>query len=185
MNKKLDNNITLYGSPKDIGSAESALKRVKLSGKEAIDRLIIQSLIDQHNLKASILYQGNTVWSKQKVLKDFKKLLKADNTQESLTDYLYNFLHLECGTIAHFHREGWANEYPDNEAIKRLFVRNEYGQRVLDHQPVWASDRKIIIAEIEKLLGIYGKQYKFVKKMREVVRQEPYEILKVVSSRFL
>ncbi len=181
MNKEFGKDITLYGSTKDISSAEGVLKTVKLTGNEATDRITIQSLIDRHRLKASILYRGNSVWSKQKVLKDFKKLLKTNNTEEGLTDYLYKFFHLECGTIAHFSKNGWALTYPDNRAIRRLFIRNEYGKRVLEHQPAWASDRKIIITEIEKLLGIYGKQYKFVKQMRDVVRQEPYELMEEIS----
>jgi len=44
--------------------AEAILSKLPLTGDEEKDRLTIQSAIDEHDIKASILYNGNRVWRK-------------------------------------------------------------------------------------------------------------------------
>lgn len=41
--------------------AEAILSKLPLTGDEEKDRLTIQSAIDEHDIKASILYNGNRV----------------------------------------------------------------------------------------------------------------------------
>jgi hypothetical protein len=72
----------------------------------------------------------------------------------ALTDYLYEFFHLCCGSIAHYNKHGWICEYPDIEAIKFFLLKNEYGQSVLKHQPFWASDRIEILKDVYRMFGL-------------------------------
>jgi len=71
-----------------------------------------------------------------------------------LTKYFYEFLSLCCGSIAHYNINGWVAEYPTVEDLRAFFQKNEFGHRVLDHVPEWKTDVKIIVREIESILGI-------------------------------
>ena len=73
---------------------------------------------------------------------------------KSMTKYLYQFLTLFCGPIAHYNMFGWIEEYPTVEDLKIFFMRNEFGQRVLNYIPNWNTDVYNIVTEIEKELDI-------------------------------
>jgi hypothetical protein len=148
--------IAIYGTEKAIDMAQQTL-RARLpaelfSERESDARLVIQSLIDENDIKAAILWDGNRVWSKKKVLKDVRAVIRRG--MSALSDYLYEFFHLCCGSIAHYDKQGWICEYPDVEALRNFFRNNEFGTSVLAHQPCWASDRKVIIMGINQLLKI-------------------------------
>lgn len=167
--------IAIFGSRKHIEEAEKALevidKEVLKSEPEA--RLEIQQLIDDNKLKADILYDGNIVWSYNKIIRNIKQIKKKgvlgyagyvqtgsmmrvpeNNTKPVLSDYLYEFLHLSCGSIAHYSKPGWIVEYPSAEDLKGFFQHNEFGQRVLEYLPDWKTDAKRIVYTIETILGI-------------------------------
>jgi hypothetical protein len=141
--------ISIYGSKKDVSFANLCIKFTDLLQDEANDRLMIQKLIDTKKIKATVLYDGNTVWSFNTVIRDFKRYIKGGQ----ITNYLYNFLSLACGSIAHYSKYGWMDCYPP-EAMKRFFLRNEFGLRVYDDIPVWKTDTKKIVREIERILEI-------------------------------
>ena len=150
--------IALYGNQKEIETAEKILDTLNLVDNEHQDRLVIQKAIDKYKIKARILYDGNSVYSFDKVIRDFKRALNSKSGPVSeygsgdynLTDYLYDFLHLACGSIAHFNKNGWIGTYPEKQDLKDFCKRNEFGQDIITHQPGWASDRiaisKAIIA---------------------------------------
>jgi len=148
--------IAIYGSAKEIEIAkvilEQHLPKEQFNENESKARLLIQSLIDENNIKAAILWDGNRVWSKEKVLKDVRAIIRRG--MNALSDYLYEFFHLCCGSIAHYNKQGWICEYPDIDAIKGFLIKNEYGQSVLKHQPCWASDRIEILKEVNKILEL-------------------------------
>jgi len=155
-NKKIEGTeITLYGSDKEIKFAEEKISNLKLTGEEGEDRIALQNYVVD-DVKASILYDGNSVYSKTKLISHFKRLLK--NGMQSLTDELYKFFHLCCGTIAHYNKQGWIAAYPDLYALKQLFRRNDFGQIVSPSQPCWATDRIVIIEEMGKLLYAIEKE---------------------------
>jgi len=70
-----------------------------------------------------------------------------------LSDYLYKFLSLSCGSIAHYNKQGWIDVYPTVYDLRLFFVENEYGKRVLDTIPTWKTDAHRIVEEIEQILG--------------------------------
>lgn len=152
--------ISIYGSRSDIETAKQALDTLTLSGNESEDRLVIQQVIDTFKIKASILYDGNTIWSFDRIIRDFKRALKSKpcepseygSGEYSLTDYLYKFLHLDCGSIAHFNKFGWIGTYPSKEEFKQFLRCNEFGHDILSEQPSWATDSQHIAKEILSLI---------------------------------
>jgi len=151
--------ITIYGKPREIETAEKILDSLNLTGDEYNDRLAIQKGIDEQKIKADILYGGNSVYSFDGIVRDFKRALKSKpgpvteygNGDYDLTDCLYKFLSLACGSIAHFNKFGWIGTYPEKEDLKNFCRRNEFGQDILSHQPSWAGDRIRISKELLKL----------------------------------
>ena len=151
----IDQRVALYGSKKNITEAEiTLLKNIPdlPTLKEAQARIKIQETIDHENIKASILFDGNSVWSKKKIMRDIKRIKKQG--MKKLTDYLYKFLSLSCGSIAHYNKYGWIACYPTIQDLRNFFRRNEFGQRVLSHIPVWKTDAIGIVREVEQELGI-------------------------------
>jgi len=154
--------ITYYGSEKEISEAIAILKKQKNleNMKESDARLIIQGLIDQHHLKASILVNGNTVWSKDRILQNLERIMNQGTlyNQEDqskpphLSHYFYQFLSLECGSIAHYDIFGWIHRYPTIEHLKKFFKQNEFGKRVLEWIPPERSDARAIVQAIETRL---------------------------------
>jgi len=150
--------ITYFGSEKDISEAIAILKQHDdlKTMKEADARLLIQSLIDTHHLKASILVNGNTVWSKDRILQNLERIIKLGTLYNEdqakppiLSRYFYNFLHLECGSIAHYDIHGWIHKYPTIEHLKKFFKCNEFGKRVLDWIPSQKADARETVKQIE------------------------------------
>jgi hypothetical protein len=158
MMKKLDidnNRVAIYGTKKEIDLAEQRIT-ILLSELPNLDepkaRLLLQDLIDCKKFKASILFNGNTVYSFSRIIRDVRKVKK--NGMTAMTDYLYKFLSLDCGSIAHYNKAGWIDVYPTVKDLKKFFLKNEFGHRVLHSIPVWKTDAIVIIEEIESILGI-------------------------------
>jgi len=146
--------ISIYGSKKDVNQAINILNFTDFFNDEPIDRIRIQNRIDEKKIKAIILYDGNTVWSFNTVIRDFKRYMKGGQ----MTNYLYKFLSLSCGSIAHYNKAGWSSTYPPSE-MRRFFQRNEFGQRVYDHIPLWKTDAKKIVKEIERILNPLAERF--------------------------
>ena len=154
------NKITFHGSEKDIAVAAEVLKHKRLKNlTEADARLKIQLLIDQQHLKAAILVNGNNVWSKERILRNLRRIMKVgilyNHDQRKppiLSHYFYQFLHEVCGSISHYDIHGWIHKYSTVEHLKRFFKRNEFGKPVRDWIPGWYTDAKRIVEEIEEKL---------------------------------
>ena len=167
--------IRLNGSKREIEAAEEALNELDTDLSEGEIRPLIQEIMEQRKLKAAILYDGNSVWSKKRIIRNLRQIVKAgvlyredkpsyipvgsmlripSTGKTILTKYFYEFLHLCCGSIAHYNINGWVAEYPTVEDLRAFFQKNEFGHRVLDHIPEWKTDVKIIVREIESILGI-------------------------------
>jgi len=150
--------VTYFGSEKDINEAIAILKKHPQlqTLKEGDARLLIQKLIDEHRLRATILVNGNRVWSKDRILRNLERIINVGtlyNEDQSkppiLSKYFYDFLHLDCGSIAHYDIHGWIHKYPTLEHLKKFFQKNEFGKRVLHEIPAWNTDAKAIVAAIE------------------------------------
>ena len=151
----IDPRVALYGSKNNITASDIILQKnipdlPTLPESEA--RLQLQETIDSENIKADILFDGNSVWSKKKILRDIRKVKK--HGMKKLTDYLYKFLSLSCGSIAHYNKYGWISTYPTISDLRQFFRRNEFGERVLHHLPIWKTDAQVIVKAIEQELGV-------------------------------
>ena len=175
MNERIGK-IAIYGSRKEIEDAKRLLNTIpelyELSEPDA--RIKIQDAIDNNGVKASILYDGNRVWSRKKIVRNVKRIVKEGVLGHAgyipvgsmlrvpemgagkpiLSDYTYEFFSLSCGSIAHYNKAGWIAEYPTGEALRSFFLKNEYGRRVIEYLPGWKTDAIRIVEEIEKRLGI-------------------------------
>jgi hypothetical protein len=163
--------IRIIGSKKDTEQAEQLLKTIpdleNLGESKA--RLAIQKLIEDDNLKASILFDGNSVWNSKPIITNLRKIMVHGTLYNGekphyvpigsmlrfpvvgeciLSDYFYSFIHLHCGTSAHYNKQGWVTIYPTVEDLKAFFMKNEYGHRVIDDIPDWETDVKRIVQMI-------------------------------------
>lgn len=152
--------VTYLGSEHDIRVAADVIKAMNLTRmKEPRARLRIQEAIDECGLKAIVLVNGNSVWSKKKIMRNLQRILKHgtlyNNNQRKppiLTQYFYQFLHQTCGSIAHYDIHGWIHKYPTVIHLKKFFKKNEFGKRVLDDLPKWQTDVIEIVKAIERKL---------------------------------
>lgn len=138
-----DTKIALYGSAKEIEQAEKALDRIVLIWQESKDRLVIQKLIDDANLKADVLYDGNTVRPFKKTVTALRSAIK--NGSSKMSDLAYKFLHLCCWTIAHYNKQWRASVYP---SVIEVLKRNEFGTNAISNQPWWKTDAIRILEQI-------------------------------------
>jgi len=154
MRLEYSKDLALYGTKADIARAQEVLSKVANLPDGVMEdwaRRQLQEIIDTFKLKAAILFRGNGVYSFDRTILAFKRVLKAGTTAKMSND-LYHFFSLCCGTIAHYSKYGWSDVYPDTAALRRLFERNEFGQSVVNHQPTWGTDRIKIAREMERLL---------------------------------
>ncbi len=152
---EIDKRIVFHGTATQNDDAEKLIEHFMpdiASKSENEARLLLQGLLDTEPLNLDIVYDGNGVYSKKKIIRDIKKVKK--HGMEKMTNALYQFLSLCCGSIAHYNKIGWIDEYPTVEDLRSFFKRNEFGQRVLDYVPAWKTDVFVIVKEIENILCI-------------------------------
>lgn len=168
--------IEFRGQRKAVEKAQKILgpqlnQLEQMNEKDA--RLKIQDVIDEYRLAAYIMVNGNSVWNMRRILGNVRRIREAGRlygektphreliggvlylpakTDPILSKYFYEFLHLHCGTAAHYNIHGWIAEYPTLEHLKRFFRRNEFGCRVIDYIPSWMADAKRIVEAIEMVL---------------------------------
>jgi hypothetical protein len=172
---KFSDDIRILGNKKAVDKAQDALKKIANLDKmtEGNARLRMQQAIDENHLTASILYRGNRVWSKVRILRNLDQIIAKGTLYGNkrvrwmklgsmltlpatpqdfipiLSDYFYGFLHLNCGSIAHYDKAGWIGHYPTLDDLKQFFLKNEHGKRVIEWIPAWKTDVRNIVEAIE------------------------------------
>lgn len=118
--------INLYGSKAIIEKEKPIIENLKLVGLEDKDRLIIQKCIDENKLKSNILYDGNTVYPFEKIVKEYRRL-QRDYSLENLSNNMYHFFVHACGDIAHYDKTGYRCYYNDSIVeLENRFLKNSY-----------------------------------------------------------
>ena len=118
--------INLYGSKAIIEKEKPIIESLKLIGLEDKDRLIIQKCIDENKLKSNILYDGNTVYPFEKIVKEYRRL-QRDYSLEKLSNDLYHFFMNACGDIAHYDKIGYRCYYNDSIVeLENRFLKKSY-----------------------------------------------------------
>ena len=110
-------NIDLYGNKLTIEKDKPIIENLNLTGNEYEDRLTIQKAIDENKLKSDILYDGNTVYPFEKIVRLYRKMQKSGSL-EKLTKEMYHFFTNACGDIAHYDLEGFKSYY--NYSLRNL-----------------------------------------------------------------
>lgn len=151
-----DPRITVCGSETQALLFFQVLESIKdgIIGKPEGDiRLILMRL---PITAVTVLVNGNSVWDPDKILVNLRLILSTGKV-EKMSDYLYKFLSLSCGSIAHYNKAGWVDAYPTVGHLMGFFKMNEFCERVLDYVPRWATDVREIVTQIE---GILFKEYR-------------------------
>ena len=176
----LSRDISICGNAKQLAKAKKALEPVKrLENLNDVQvRLLLQDVIDDKNLYASILYKGNAVWSRRRITRNLNRIIARGRLYGNgdrqvrwlrvkpgiclpavpkdfkpiLSEYFYNFLILCCGSKPHYNRAGWIGIYPTVADLKRFFMKNEFGKPVSEYIPDWKSDALRTVEDVERLL---------------------------------
>lgn len=167
--------IRLSGNKAIVEKEKNIIENLELTGNESVDRLIIQKSIDDNKIKSSILYDGNTVYPFEKIVKAYRKLQKSDSL-ENLTKEMYHFFMYACGDIAHYDMGGYKCYY--DFSFRRL--ENELMKNC------WTSSRFSDIDKIFKELKIgnqYFKERDFInidnvslKELKSIIKECGWEI---------
>lgn len=145
---KNNKRITFFGSNNVIESDKNIIDNLPLTGNESNDRILIQKCIDNNNLKSEILYEGNTVYSFKKIVKEYRNLQK-NGTLDKLTNKMYLFFTNACGDIAHYNINGFRDYY--NNSLENLESKLLGRDTFI---PRWCSDLDRIFKELK-----IGKYY--------------------------
>ena len=159
--KEFSKEITLFGGSLDFVTAEKVLLENGIDHEdqwlkglnESEIRMKFFDLINGYNLKVEVMYKGNCVQGKERILRNVRTIAKH-NDMNKMNKFFYEFLHQHCGSIAHYNMYGWIGTYPTVQDLRIFFQKNEFGKRPSEHVPHWQPDTKQIILEIEQVLGV-------------------------------
>lgn len=168
--------IKLYGNTSTIEKEKPIIESLGLTGNEYEDRLLIQKCIDDNKLKSDILYDGNTVYPYERIVKSYRKMQKTGSL-EKLSKEMYHFFIYACGDIAHYDIGGFKGYY-------------NYSFRELEEQLLkncWTSSRFTDIDKIFKELKI-GRDYYYtresinidevtLKKLKSIIKECGWNII--------
>lgn len=142
--------ITVLGTKNDTVSAMSVIETLPLTGKEAMDRIIIQDGLKNETClkKCDVLYAGNVVYPFDEIVNEFKRLMKKGELS-GMSVRFYEFLHLNFD-IAHYDRRGYIAYY--NNSFVELWDRL-LSTKLRYSIPAWRSDLRRIADELLKIMG--------------------------------
>jgi hypothetical protein len=91
-------------------------------------------------------------FSSERIVRSVERVL-SNRDIDHLTYEAYTFIHLHCGSIAHFSLEGWKHTYRDLRVFLNFFlVRNEYGVCLVDppqFMNLSEQNRRIVLAIVD------------------------------------
>ena len=151
---KNNKRITFFGSNNVIVSDKNIIDNLPLTGNESNDRILIQKCIDNNNLKSEILYEGNTIYSFKKIVKEYRNLQK-NGTLDKLTNKMYLFFTNACGDIAHYNINGFRDYY--NNSLENLESKLLGRDTFI---PRWCSDLDRIFKELK--IGKYYVEREYI-----------------------
>lgn len=86
-----DAKVVIAGDFESISKASKVLASAKISGVDIADRLVIQKIIDDYCLTATISYNGCPVFSVRRIQDNLKKLKESGNLS-NMSDETYYIL---------------------------------------------------------------------------------------------
>lgn len=160
MQFKLSRDIVLSGTTEQVKRARKLLSPVvQVSQKLPLScslsdgeiRIALQDLIDECHIKALVVHKGHRVWSRKRIMNNLQQI--RNKGTEGLGNYFYEYIKTVCGVKTnYFNRKAWIAAYPTVDAFGAFFLRNEFGQNVIEYIPEWKADARRIAADIERAL---------------------------------
>lgn len=155
---KNNKRINIYGNQATINRAVKLIENLDLNGNETSDRLTIQKCIDDNKIGATILYEGNTIYSFNKILKEYRKL-QREVSLEFLTKDMYNFFMNACGDIAHYDISGYRYYYDnsfrklESEFLSKAHITSRFSDvdRIFKKLKIGKYYSGLKIADLNKL----------------------------------
>lgn len=155
---KNNKRINIYGNQATINRAVKLIENLDLNGNETSDRLTIQKCIDDNKIGATILYEGNTIYSFNKILKEYRKL-QREGSLEFLTKDMYNFFMNACGDIAHYDISGYRYYYDnsfrklESEFLSKAHITSRFSDvdRIFKKLKIGKYYSGLKIADLNKL----------------------------------
>ena len=119
-------------------------------------------------MKSDILYDGNTVYPFEKIVKAYRKLQKS-GTLDNLTKEMYHFFMYACDDIAHYDIQGYKCYYNNSfrQLENELLANNWTASRFTDIDKVSTSKLKSIIKECGWNVNEANMYWKFSKNIGE------------------
>lgn len=105
-------------------------------------RSLLQEKLDENKFDFDddfVLVEGNSIWSFDIIIKELKKIKKADSTA-GITGYFYKFMSLNF-TIAHGNMRGWMVEYLSFDKVIDILSKQTV--------PDWKTDVIRILSEVK------------------------------------
>ena len=155
---KNNKRINIYGNHSTINRAVKLIENLDLNGNEASDRLTIQKCIDDNKIGATILYEGNTIYSFNKILKQYRKLQK-EGSLEFLSKDMYNFFMNASRDIAHYHISRYRYYYDnsfrklESEFLSKAHITSRFSDvdRIFKKLKIGKYYSDLKIADLNKL----------------------------------
>lgn len=121
-------------------------------------------------------------YSHDKIIRSIESVLSRRDINY-LTHEAYTFIHLHCGSIAHYSLEGWKSTYRDlRDFINFFLVKNEYSACLADppsFMNLTIENRQIILAIVDVC-----KRYRqeITDEINNREREVSFEIAKMLQS---
>ena len=147
MNLAKNATIVVSGEFESISRATKALATARMSGINIADRLVIQKMIDDNNLTATILYNGSPVFSGRRIANNLSEMRKT-----GLLTYMSDETYYILGNMFDYPRvnkqtyiSAYSNSY--QKLIKGVVINHHPGM------PDVNMVAEILETELEKLCG--------------------------------
>lgn len=104
--------------------------------------------------------QFMTAEEKEKVVKNFKKFIASDLDEGSFTKALYNHLHVHCGFIAHYNKDGfYQSRFVGLENLKTTLhgIQRSATECSSDYRDLNTVLSQIVAENYEKIIQVYTK----------------------------
>lgn len=131
--------LRYVGSAKEQKEMETLVSALALTGNEALDRRLIQQALDDAGIrKATILYDGNTIYPSKGLVAEFKRMRKSGSI-EKMSNLMYQFLNLF--DIAHYNKMGFIDYYDGSYRNMAVEILSS------PMNPRWRTDVDYILKE--------------------------------------
>ena len=141
------------GTAQSLAAAKAMLDNLPLTSGEKENRILIQDALDRPEYadaaKCRILYDGNGIVQREKIVKEFKRMLRS-GTLERMSNRFYEFCTCTLSDIAHYNKEGYIEFYNNDPwaLVMEFFLPEQ--KRI----PCWRSDAKRVLEDLLAAAGL-------------------------------